>query len=109
MSRLPTGIKYMYLGELFALLAMPTGKTSFCVTLLRLTAISWHRLILWFIIVTVNLSMWVVTVMTFAQCSPVEKLWNITLEGKCWDNRIVIYFSIVVGGKCEPRCQARHS
>lgn len=99
MTKLPTGIKYMYLGELFALLAMPTGKTSFCVTLLRLTAVQWHKWFIWFIIVTINLTMWAVTVMTFAQCSPVEKLWDISIPGKCWDNRIVIYFSIFVGSK----------
>ena len=97
--KLVDGVKYMYLGELFALLAMPTGKTSFCVTLLRLTAIKWHKYIIWFIIVTINLTMWAVTIMTFAQCSPVEKLWNIMLPGSCWDNRIVIYFSIFVGGE----------
>ncbi|PSN70690.1 hypothetical protein BS50DRAFT_443397, partial [Corynespora cassiicola Philippines] len=95
--KLVTGVKYMYLGQLFALLAMPIGKTSFCVTLLRLTETKWHRQILWFIIGTINLALLAVTVMTFAQCSPVAKLWNVTLEGKCWDNRIVIYFSVFVG------------
>ncbi|KAF2865260.1 hypothetical protein BDV95DRAFT_507702 [Massariosphaeria phaeospora] len=97
MVKLVTGVKYMYLGEFFALLAMPTAKTSFCVTLLRLTAVPWHKWIIWFVIVTTNASMWAVAAMTFAQCSPIEKLWNLTLPGKCWDNRIVIYFSIFVG------------
>ncbi|KAH7121084.1 hypothetical protein B0J11DRAFT_56634 [Dendryphion nanum] len=95
--QLVTGIKFMYLGELFALLAMPTSKTSFCITLLRLTEIYWHKWIIWFIIVSVNITMWLCAALTFGQCSPVEKLWNYTLEGECWDNRIVIYYSIVVG------------
>jgi hypothetical protein len=97
-TKISTGIEYMYLGELFALLAMPTSKTSFCVTLLRLTETPWHKHFIWFIIVTLNLALWGCIAVTFAQCEPVEKLWNLTLPGKCWDNRIVIYYSVFVGG-----------
>ncbi|KAF2175453.1 hypothetical protein K469DRAFT_680029 [Zopfia rhizophila CBS 207.26] len=91
------GIKFMYLGEIFALFAMPTSKTSFCVTLLRLTATQWHKWFIWFIIITINLTLWLCAILTLAQCSPVEKLWNIALPGTCWDNRIVINYSIFVG------------
>jgi hypothetical protein len=96
--KLVVGVKYMYAGEAFALLAMPLGKTSFCITLLRLTAVKWHKHIIWFIIVSINIMMLAVTAMTFGQCTPVEKLWDVMLPGHCWDNRIVIYFSIAVGG-----------
>ncbi|KAF2014033.1 hypothetical protein BU24DRAFT_452802 [Aaosphaeria arxii CBS 175.79] len=95
--KLVVGVKYMYVGEAFALLAMPLGKTSFCITLLRLTAVKWHKHIIWFIIVSINIMMLAVTAMTFGQCTPVEKLWDVMLPGHCWDNRIVIYFSIAVG------------
>lgn len=88
----------MYIGEIFGMFSVPMSKTSFCVTLLRLTIVPWQRHILWFIIVTINLAFWAGAVMTLVQCDPPEKLWNLALEGTCWDNRIVIYFCVFVGG-----------
>lgn len=97
-AQLATGIKYMYICETFGLLSVPMSKSSFCVTLLRLTIIPWQRKLLWFIMITINLAFWAGAILTLVQCEPKEKLWNFALEGQCWDNRIVIYFCIFVGG-----------
>ncbi|KAF3001844.1 hypothetical protein E8E13_004195 [Curvularia kusanoi] len=94
---LPIGLRYMYMGEVFGLLSVPLSKTSFCVTLLRLTIIPWQRRLLWFIITTVQLTFYAVAIMMMVQCDPPQKLWDFHLPGKCWDNRIVIYYSIFVG------------
>ncbi|KAJ4334623.1 hypothetical protein N0V95_009115 [Ascochyta clinopodiicola] len=98
-SQLPTGVKYMYIGEIFGMVSVPLSKASFCVTLLRLTVIPWQRKLLWFIIVTIQLAFYAGAIMTMVQCDPPQKLWDVALEGTCWDNRIVIYFCIFVGGK----------
>jgi hypothetical protein len=98
LTQLPLAIKYMYIGELFLIIAVPLGKTSFCITLLRLTQTSWHKWTIWFVLVTHNVTMWAAGIIMFVQCSPVEKLWNIALPGTCWDNRIAIYYSVAVGG-----------
>ncbi|KAH6638434.1 hypothetical protein C7974DRAFT_391600 [Boeremia exigua] len=96
-SVLPTGIYYMYIGETFGLFSVPLSKASFCVTLLRLTVIQWQKQLLWFIIVTVQLTFYATAIMTWVQCTPFRKLWDLETPGTCWDNRIVIYFSMFVG------------
>ncbi|OSS49882.1 hypothetical protein B5807_05896 [Epicoccum nigrum] len=48
---LPTGVRYMYIGEIFGLFSVPLSKASFCVTLLRLTVVPWQERLLWFIII----------------------------------------------------------
>lgn len=89
----------MYISETFGLFSVPLSKASFCVTLLRLTVIPWQRKLLWFIIITIQLTFYAGATMTLVQCDPPQKLWDMALPGKCWDNRIVIYFCIFVGGK----------
>ncbi|KAJ8113021.1 hypothetical protein OPT61_g4754 [Boeremia exigua] len=96
-TRLPTGIKYMYISETFGLISVPLSKASFCVTLLRLTVIPWQKQLLWFILITVQITFYAAAIMTLVQCDPIPKLWDLALPGKCWDNRIVIYFCIFVG------------
>jgi hypothetical protein len=89
----------MYIGETFGLFSVPLSKVSFCITLLRLTVISWQKNLLWFIIVTVQITFYACAIITLVQCDPPQKLWDTTLPGKCWDNRIAIYSGIFVGGK----------
>jgi hypothetical protein len=89
----------MYIGEIFGLFSVPLSKASFCFTLLRLTVIPWQKKLLWFIIVTVQLTFYATAVITLVQCDPIQKLWDMALPGKCWDNRIVIYYSMFVGCK----------
>jgi hypothetical protein len=89
----------MYIGEVFGLFSVPLSRASFCVTLLRLTVVPWQRKLLWSIIITVQLTFYSTAVMTLVQCDPIHKLWDMTLPGKCWDNRIVIYYSMFVGCK----------
>ncbi|KAF2191841.1 hypothetical protein K469DRAFT_804852, partial [Zopfia rhizophila CBS 207.26] len=94
---LTPALKYLYLGEFFAIIAVPTSKTSFSITLLRLSVVRWHRWFIWFIMVSMNLVMWICALLLFVQCSPVEKNWNRKLRGQCWSPRIQINFSIFAG------------
>ena len=89
----------MYIGEICGLFSVPLSKASFCCTLLRLTVIPWQKKLLWFIIITVQLTFYATVVITLVQCQPLQKLWDVALPGKCWDNRIVIYYSMFVGCK----------
>jgi hypothetical protein len=92
----------MYIGEIFGLFSVPLSKASFCFTLLRLTVVPWQQKLLWSIIITVQLIFYSTAVITLVQCNPIYKLWDMTLPGKCWDNRIVIYYSMFVGCKPSP-------
>ncbi|KAM5355043.1 hypothetical protein ACJ41O_001689 [Fusarium nematophilum] len=91
------GIKVLYIGEFFAVIAVAISKTSFVVTLLRLATQRWHRLLLWFIIITVNIVMWLCGLFSFIQCSPVEKLWDLSMEGTCWNPHVTVNFAIFAG------------
>ncbi|KAF2132990.1 hypothetical protein P153DRAFT_333811 [Dothidotthia symphoricarpi CBS 119687] len=94
---LPTTIQYMYIGEFFGFFAMPLGKTSFCVTLLRLTTVRWQRWILWFIMISFNTTMSLLAVLTWVQCRPVQKLWDSSVEGECWPYKLYMVTGLTIG------------
>ncbi|KAF2801191.1 putative integral membrane protein [Melanomma pulvis-pyrius CBS 109.77] len=89
--------KYLFIGEFFSLIAIPTSKTSFTVTLLRLSTRRWQKVLLWFIIVTMNLVMWLCAILLFLQCTPVERNWNKDLKGTCWKSKVQDNYSIFAG------------
>ena len=83
---------------------MQTSKTSFAFTLLRLSNKAWQRYVIWFIIATLNITMGLVALFLFVQCTPVQKAWLINTPGQCWDSKITISFSIFAGGKSQCFC-----
>jgi hypothetical protein len=91
--------KYLYLGEFFSLISIPVSKTSFAVTLLRIAAKKWHKWVIWFIIISMNLGMWLCAILLFVQCDPIEKNWNVDAAGKCWDPVIQDDFAVFAGGE----------
>ncbi|ROT38186.1 hypothetical protein SODALDRAFT_324596 [Sodiomyces alkalinus F11] len=80
----------------FSILAAAWSKTSFALTLYRLTAERpFMRAFLWFAIISINLACGGVVVITWAQCTPVEKVWQPNLEpGTCWPKSIHINYNI---------------
>lgn len=90
-------MKYMTLGELFAILALQTSKTSFAVTLLRVVTKSWQIWALWAIIITNNAVLGIDAILTIASCTPVAKKWRFELPGRCLPTSVVVYFSVFVG------------
>ncbi|KAH8650882.1 hypothetical protein BGZ60DRAFT_436753 [Tricladium varicosporioides] len=96
-GKLKIGVKLLYIGEFFAIIAVAISKTSFAVTLLRLATKHWHMYMIWFIIISLNLVMWFCGLFQFIQCSPVEKLWDLTAPGTCWDPHIQINYAIFAG------------
>jgi len=100
------GLKWLYIGSIFAHAAIVTSKVAFAVTLLRLSTEPWHARFLWSVILMLSLSMGSCLVLEFAQCSPVEKLWDFTAPGRCWDPHTQIYYSIFANctlAACQPR------
>ncbi|KAL2752994.1 hypothetical protein ACRALDRAFT_1078017 [Sodiomyces alcalophilus JCM 7366] len=80
----------------FSILAAAWSKTSFALTLYRLTADRpYMRAFLWFSIISINLACGGVVVVTWAQCTPVEKVWRPMLEpGSCWPKSVHINYNI---------------
>ena len=79
------------------LTAATWSKTSFALTLLRLTEgkLKW---LLWFIIVTMNIFMGLSALFNWIQCTPVNATWDPMVEGKCWDPEIVPKYNIFSSG-----------
>ncbi|KAH8660774.1 putative integral membrane protein [Tricladium varicosporioides] len=82
--------------SLFSILAVIYSKTSFALTLLRIGKIKMHVL-LWFIIFSVNISLGGSALMSWIQCTPLERNWNFMAEGKCWNPKVYVIYGVTAG------------
>ncbi|KAK0730087.1 hypothetical protein B0H67DRAFT_23334 [Lasiosphaeris hirsuta] len=80
-----------------SVLGVAFSKTSFAITLLRLTD-GWLKWFVWFIIITLNLTQHASAVFFWVSCDPPAKTWNPTLEGTCWPPKIMLILPWVIGG-----------
>lgn len=81
--------------------AIAWTKTAFAITLLRLTE-RWVKKVLWFIIVTVNVSLGLSAMIFWIQCTePLAKSWTPSITvGKCWLNmKTIEHYNIFSGCK----------
>ncbi|KAH8728456.1 hypothetical protein GQ44DRAFT_675821 [Phaeosphaeriaceae sp. PMI808] len=75
----------------FTVVAASLSKTGFAVMLLRFTNPMIKKLI-WFIIVSMNIIMWLAALFFWISCTPIRKIWYTTIDGTCWDmNSLEIY------------------
>ena len=88
---------YSYLAGFFSILAAAWTKTSFAVTLLRISQGRIYHLV-WFIIVSVNLVIGANAIIQWVQCTPVEKLWK-SASGSCWPRFVVRDYNTFVSGE----------
>ncbi|KAK3372343.1 putative integral membrane protein [Podospora didyma] len=79
-----------------SVIAVDLSKTSFAITLLRLTD-GKLRWLVWFIIVVLNLTQMMSAVFFWASCDPPAKIWNPMLEGTCWPASFSIISGLVAG------------
>lgn len=80
------------------ILAAVWSKTSFAMTLLRITGHK-TKVAVWVVIISINLAMSVNVVTTWVQCDPVEKGLDREVPGRCWDPRVNVYYGIFAGGE----------
>jgi hypothetical protein len=73
------------------------SKCSFALTLLRIMP-KGYRWLLWFIIITVNITMGLNATFLWARCSPPEKTWNIYIEGTCWAPHVYTTYGMFAAG-----------
>ena len=90
-----------------SVLAVALSKTSFALTLLRLTD-GWMK---WFIIALIVLlnTTHLVSVATFwLSCNPPAKTYNYLLPGECWPTSVTVNYSFFVGGKSANKLSASY-
>ncbi|OIW28115.1 hypothetical protein CONLIGDRAFT_655703 [Coniochaeta ligniaria NRRL 30616] len=86
-------LKVINLAGTFSLTAAIWSKTSFALTLLRLTQ-GWLKLVVWFIIISMNIAMGLSALFVWVQCTPIEKSWNPFIDGTCWPPYVLVHYNI---------------
>ncbi|KAK3364700.1 putative integral membrane protein [Lasiosphaeria hispida] len=78
----------------FSVTAAIWSKTSFAITLLKLTE-GWAKYLVWYIIVSMNIAMGLSALFPWVSCTPVQKAWDLSVVGgSCWDPTTVVYYNI---------------
>ncbi|KAI3393582.1 hypothetical protein diail_3931 [Diaporthe ilicicola] len=94
--------KLLLLGSMsttFSTLSAVISKTSFGLTLLRLTQVGYEktRVFVWVIMVSMNLLMFCDALYSWVECQPSRKHWEIFTDGTCWSPDIAVKFGIAAG------------
>ncbi len=85
-------------GGTFSILAAVWSKTSFAITLLRITQ-GWTKTVVWWAIITMNIAMHMTALLVWIQCSPVEKSWRPLIEGTCFPIDRIVEYNMFSAGK----------
>ncbi|KAK7961708.1 uncharacterized protein PG986_002533 [Apiospora aurea] len=90
-----TNLQFLvYLSSIFSLLGAAWSKTSFALTLIRITE-GHLRTAIWVVITSINMTLIANATLPFLRCSPVERNWDfLMVEGECWDADILLFFSM---------------
>jgi hypothetical protein len=101
---IPPALKLLYISFVIIIIGCVFSKTSFAFTLMRIVTKTWMKVLLWFIIVTMNAIMWLCAICYLAQCKPAAALWDAKLlaTAKCWPTEVFETIALVAGGKYSP-------
>jgi hypothetical protein len=95
---LPTFLLVSNTSGFFSILAAMWSKTSFAITVMRISE-GWVKHLICVIIVLTNLTLGFGALSTYIQCSPTQKLWFTNLEGTCWPKEVIINYNIFTAGE----------
>lgn len=87
-------------GATFAIAATGISKTSFGVTMLRLTSGKTRKFI-WAILISINFFLGLSGLFIWIECIPLEKTWDPSVPGACWNpviNPVYARFSATWSG-----------
>lgn len=81
------------IATVFSVLGAAWSKTSFAITLLRLTSGILHYVI-WFVIISMNVVLTFNAILQFLWCQPASVAWNSGRGGTCWPQSVIVNYSI---------------
>lgn len=81
------------IGGSLSLVAAVWSKTSFALTMIRLTK-GPLKAAIWVIIISMNIAMGLSALFNWVQCKPLEKTWNPFLPGECWPQTVIVNYDI---------------
>jgi hypothetical protein len=82
----------------FAIVSQAWSKTSFALTLLRISE-GWMRWFIWFAIISINILMGLGALFFWVSCSPLERAWKPLTPGTCWSPDFTVIYGIIVSGE----------
>jgi hypothetical protein len=88
----PSYLYFLNIAAVCSIIAAAWSKTSFAVTLLRLST-GWMSHLVWFIITSVNIFLGLGCIYTFVRCNPVRKVWDTSVPGVCWPKEVQIKYN----------------
>ncbi|KAM3086981.1 hypothetical protein ACMFMG_001091 [Clarireedia jacksonii] len=77
------GILWLLIGQFLISIAMGTSKCAVAVFLIRIVNQLWHKIVLYIWIVTIMGLSFLLAISVFAQCTPVQSIWDPRIEGTC--------------------------
>jgi hypothetical protein len=83
---------------IFSFGAVAWSKTSFALTLVRITSGKVNKFI-WFLIVSVNAVCLSMVIVNWTSCRPTQKLWDWYIDGECNDVNVLVQYYTFTGGK----------
>lgn len=98
---IPPALELVYISFVVLIIGCVLSKTSFALTLLRIVLQTWMRVLLWFIIISMNAIMWLCAVCYLLQCDPTAALWDTKLmaTAKCWPPGVFETIALTAGGE----------
>lgn len=85
-------------GQILAIFSCVWSRTSFAVTLLHVVVGRNERMILLFMIISINIAMTLDAIFYFVQCEHPAHLWDPSISSKCWEVSVFTSYSIFAGG-----------
>lgn len=80
--------KMSYAGGFCCIVSLALSKTSFCLTLLRISS-GWTRGAVWLILVSINAVLIAHGTIQWVQCWPTPRLWDWDVPGSCMNPNVV--------------------
>jgi hypothetical protein len=77
-------MKYEVIAQGVCIFNIVTTKAAVAILLLRVVERTWHKVFIWFLLISNSIMATWCTIAIFIQCVPVEKVWNFMAEGSCW-------------------------
>lgn len=81
----------------FAITSIAWSKTGFAITMLRLTD-GWVKKFIWFLIVTVNISLGISALIQWVACTPLQSSWDPRVPSStCWPKKTMLAYNLFSG------------
>ncbi|CAG8979938.1 hypothetical protein HYALB_00013361 [Hymenoscyphus albidus] len=94
-------IKWMYLCEVFCIMCPGFARISFGLLILSiLPPTAWRRRFVWTVIMTQFVVDIGTIIISYAQCRPVNRYWNLEVQGTCWEPVVQQYTGFFQGCEC---------